>query len=112
MSENWRVPAEEEDPLLRSSRREMRVALIFWAVFATWVVGAGKWLAYQKLEDGELIQTVMGVPSWVFWVVVLPWIVATVFTIGFATFYMKDHDLENEGLPLSSELDEPEEGVS
>jgi len=27
MSEDWRVPAEEEDPLLRSSRREMKVAL-------------------------------------------------------------------------------------
>ncbi|MCF6313611.1 MAG: DUF997 family protein [Verrucomicrobiales bacterium] len=110
MSEDWRVPAEEEDPLLRSSRREMKVALIFWAVFLCWVVGLGKYLAYQKPAEGEVLQTMMGVPAWVFWVVVLPWGVATLFTIGFALFYMKDHDLENEGKPLSADQDQLEEG--
>ena len=93
MSEDWRVPREDEDPLLRSARREMKVAVIFWAVFASWAIGLGKLLAYQKQPEGEMVNMILGMPSWVFWVVMLPWFLATVFTIWFALRFMKDHDL-------------------
>ncbi|MFK5924398.1 MAG: DUF997 family protein [Verrucomicrobiota bacterium] len=96
MNEDWRVPSEEEDPLLRSSRREMKVALVFWLVFALWVIGSGKWLAYQKPAEGEAMNLIMGMPSWVFWVVMLPWAVASLFTFWFALRFMKDHDLLGE----------------
>jgi len=116
MSEDWRVPAEDEDPLLRSARREMKVAVIFWAVFATWAIGLGKLLAYQKPVDGALVNTILGMPSWVFWVVMLPWFVATVFTLWFALCFMKDHDLladseiseESAGTSNRSEARQPE----
>lgn len=93
MSEDWRVPPEDEDPLLRSARREMKVAVLFWVFFAVWAIGLGKLLAYQKPADGEMISLIFGMPSWVFWVVMLPWFIATVFTLWFALRFMKDHDL-------------------
>ena len=93
MSEDWRVSKEEEDPLLRSARRELKVAVLFWLVFACWAIGLGKLLAYQKHPEGEMVNTILGMPSWVFWVVMLPWALATVFTLWFALRFMKDHDL-------------------
>jgi hypothetical protein len=93
MNEDWRVPKEDEDPLLRSARRELKVAVIFWVVFATWALGLGKLLAYKKTADGEALSMILGMPSWVFWVVILPWFVATAFTVWFALRFMKDHDL-------------------
>ena len=93
MSEDWRVPKEDEDPLLRSARRELKVAVLFWVVFATWALGLGKLLAYKKPADGEMLSMILGMPSWVFWVVMLPWFLATVFTLWFALRFMKDHDL-------------------
>jgi len=93
MSEDWRVSAEDEDPLLRSARREMKVAVGFWAVFAIWAIGLGKILAYRKPADGEMVNMILGIPSWVFWVVMLPWLLASVFTLWFALRFMKDHDL-------------------
>jgi len=97
MAEDWRVPKEDEDPLLRSARREMKVAVVFWLVCAAWAVGLGKFLAYRKLEDGVGVDMILGMPSWVFWVVILPWILATIFTLWFALRFMKDHDLLAEG---------------
>ena len=60
MSEDWRVPVEDEDPLLRSARRELKVAVGFWLVFATWAIGLGKLLAYRKTPEGEMINMIMG----------------------------------------------------
>ena len=104
MNEDWRVPPEDEDPLLQSSRREFKVAIIFWSVFAAWTLGLGKLLAYQKHLDGQ-ISTILGLPAWVFWVVILPWFVATLFTVWFALKFMKDHDLLTDSKLLNSEDD-------
>ncbi len=109
MSEDWRVPVEDEDPLLRSARRELKVAVMFWVVFAAWALGLGKLLAYQKPPEGEMIDMIMGMPSWVFWVVMLPWFMATVFTLWFALRFMKDHDLlgdsgmNEDGTPIAEQ---------
>jgi len=93
MKADWRIPADQEDPLLRSSRREMRVALIFWSVCAAWTLGYAKLNAYKLPPEGEEIALVLGVPAWAFWGVILPWALATLFTIWFALFSMTDHEL-------------------
>ena len=111
MSKDWRVPKEDEDPLLRSARREMKVAVVFWVVFASWALGFGKYLAYQKPDDGALVNMILGMPSWVFWVVMLPWFLASVFTLWFALRFMKDHDLlADSGISEAGEGEESVEG--
>ncbi len=93
---NWRVSREEEDPLVGSARREMVVVLVFAVVFALWSVGFCAAFGYDKPADGATIRLVMGMPWWVFWGVIVPWGVASLFTFWFAIFFMKDHDLSRD----------------
>lgn len=93
---DWRVSRKDEDPLVRSARREMGVVLGFWVVFALWTVLACWWLGYRAPLDPDSMKLVMGMPLWVFWGIVIPWLAATLFTIWFALFFMKDHDLASD----------------
>ena len=45
------------------------------------------------------MRMIWGVPSWVFWSVALPWLVANLFTLAFSLFYVADD-------PLGKALDE------
>ncbi len=98
MAENddWRVSREDEDPLVGSARRELVVVLVFAVVFALWSVGFGAAFGYDKPAEGAAIRLVMGMPWWVFWGVIAPWGVASLFTLWFALFFMKDHDLSRD----------------
>jgi len=95
-NEDWRVSREDEDPLVGSARRELVVVLVFAVVFALWSVGFCAAFGYDKPAEGEAIRLVMGMPWWVFWGVVVPWGVASLFTFWFALFFMKDHDLSRD----------------
>lgn len=81
--------------MVRSSRRELKVVIGFALFFAIWSVGYCALNAYDKPAQGESIRLVMGMPSWVFWGVILPWAVAALFTVWFAIFFMKDHQLDD-----------------
>ena len=93
---DWRVSKGDEDPLVRSSRRELVVVLVFAVVFALWSVGFCAAFGYDKPADGEALKLVMGMPWWVFWGVIVPWAAASLFTFWFALFFMKDHDLSRD----------------
>lgn len=90
---DWRVSREDEDPLVGSARRELGVVLGFAVTFALWSVGFCALFGYQKPAEGEPLRLVMGMPWWAFWGVMVPWLAAGLFTLWFAMFYMKDHDL-------------------
>ena len=113
--------ASPPDPLFVSSLRELRWIVIVWAISFAWVIGycivAGyDSAAYDGLEHGlehgleasggqigardVELRLVLGMPSWVFWGVMLPWILVTLLTAWFALTQMADHPLEN---PLAQE---------
>ncbi|QDU62193.1 hypothetical protein Pan216_30600 [Planctomycetes bacterium Pan216] len=73
-----------------SSRREAIVALVVWGVCLIWCVGVCVTLGYHR--PAEEISLVIGIPAWVFWGVLMPWIAATLFSIGFGLFGMCDVD--------------------
>lgn len=77
-----------------SSRREALLILLAWAILLLWTVGYSS-NAGQVEENQELV-TVLGLPEWVFWGVLIPWIAALVFSIGFALFLMEDDDHDTE----------------
>ena len=85
-------PTPSLEKSFKRSRREAGWILIAWLVFAVWVVGYCRAFAYEN--PGGDVATVMGMPSWIFWGIALPWFAATVFTIFFATWVMEDHPLE------------------
>jgi hypothetical protein len=92
------------NPLVRSARREaLLVAVIFVAALAytvTYCVSFG----YERNVDS--LKFVLGFPDWVFWGILVPWGVCTVFACYFSYVFMQDHDLEAETEAAASELEE------
>jgi hypothetical protein len=86
---------DNRDPVFLHSRREAAVILVAWVVFMVWVVGYSALNAYD-VEAGEGgIETVMGMPVWVFWGVAVPWLAANLFTLWFCFWFMADDPLED-----------------
>ncbi|MFK7819836.1 MAG: DUF997 family protein [Planctomycetaceae bacterium] len=82
-------------PTFLNTRREAVIIFIAWCIALLWAVPTCYFLGYNKTP--EELKTVLGIPSWVFWGIGVPWFVADVFTIWFCTFCMTDDDLgENE----------------
>ncbi len=79
------------DPTFVNARREAGWILVAWAVCLIWTVGYCALWAYDVPPDQ--IGIILGMPSWVFWGVLVPWIAATLFSIWFGLVYMADDDL-------------------
>lgn len=98
--ESSQTAAGAWDRVFLQSRRELIGILIIWVVLAVWVVGGAWFFAYDTPSDE--LKLVWGIPSWVFWSVGVPWMVANVSILWFCTCFMKDQSLETEG-PSGSE---------
>ncbi len=79
------------DPVFVAARREALVILGAWATCLVWCITTCVVLGYGD-SSGD-VTLILGIPHWVFWGVVVPWASAGVFSVVFATFFMKDHDL-------------------
>ena len=79
--------------LAQRSLKEAIWILVIWAAFALWVLGYAGFYAYPK--DPSTMGLTFGLPAWVVWGIVLPWILSTVTTIWFCLFVMEDHDNES-----------------
>lgn len=88
---NVKDPSESRGAIFRNMRRETRIILVFWFGMMLWVVGYCGSFAY---ETGGEMTLIMGFPSWVFWGIAVPWLVANLFTFWFCLFGMKDDPLE------------------
>ena len=102
------------DPVFLHSRREALVILGLWVAMLLWAVPYCYLNGYAGDVDPEQVRTVWGLPSWVFWGIVAPWIFADLFTIWFCFFYMVDDDLgeAHEGEDLREEIPERHAGES
>src|SRR5207249_8942518 len=94
--------------LFRHARREAWIVLGVWAVSLVWAVGYCYLYGYQHSADSCVVQwglvsprtpadfaMIAGMPDWVFFGILVPWLLCTAFTFGFC-FYMKDDDLGGE----------------
>ncbi len=87
----------EYDPVFLHSRREAIVIFSLWVAALFWAVLFSYFNGYAEAVDPENLRTLLGIPSWVFWGIVVPWMAADLFTIWFCLFYMADDDLGEEG---------------
>ena len=78
--------------ILRSSRREALVTATLWVLAGGYTVGYAKLFAYRA-GPPDLIY---GIPAWVIWGVILPWVVCTVVTCWYAMCGIRDEDLGEE----------------
>jgi hypothetical protein len=88
------IVMHQEDPVLRSARREAVV------VFVTWIAALAYTVTYCTLNGYgrpmEDLRFVMGFPDWVFWGVLAPWSACFLVAFWFSHVFMTDEDLGDE----------------
>lgn len=76
------------DPAFLHARREALIVLAVWIVGLMWTVGYCLATGYNV--PPEQIRTTLGMPNWIFWGVLIPWILIIVFSIWFGLFFIAD----------------------
>ena len=99
---------EESDQSLgqsyRQSVRELICVAVIWIVFAILTAVFGAATAFELPSDGEKVPTILGMPRWVCFTVLFPWIACNVAILWFALRFMKDTPLEASEGQLSNEI--------
>ena len=95
--------APHDDPVLVSARREALVVLVLWLAALTYTVGYC--YLYGYVRSLESLTFVMGIPDWVFWGVVVPWMACLLASWGFSFLLMADADLGEENEEAEEGLD-------
>ena len=88
----------ERQEIFVNSRREAVIIFVVWAACFAWAVP----YCYINGYDNPDPKLFLGVPSWIFWGIAFPWLLADIFTTWFCFWYMKDDDL-NEAVPDQEE---------
>jgi hypothetical protein len=91
------------DPLFVHSRREAIFIFLVWLAGLLWAVPFCYWNGYVPHVDPANVKTIWGIPSWIFWGIAVPWVLADVVTIWFCFGFMKldelQPELESEDVP-------------
>mgnify|MGYP002640656402 CR=1 FL=1 len=87
-------PVNDSDPVWDSTflntRKEAKIIFGIWVVVLLWSVPMSYLRGYGA---GAEIDTIMGIPSWVFWGVAAPWAAASAFAVWYSLRVMVDDDL-------------------
>ena len=84
-------PAGKEQRLLQHARREGLLIMAVWTAALVWSVGYGYLFGYNRPSSD--LAFILGMPDWVFWSVVLPWVICLAFSAWFCFRFMSDDDL-------------------
>jgi hypothetical protein len=99
------------DPAYLISLRELWIIFAFFAVMLGWSIGVSYWLGYpgnsSPADRTARVELWWGVPKWFLLGVALPWAFATIVSIGFALFWMKDHEVHEEPAPEKLPMGKP-----
>lgn len=95
--------------LFRNACREARLVLLVWFLALVWSVGYCYLFGYQHQPDDWVVQMGLasvrspqdlhyywGIPDWVFFGILAPWLLCSAFTVIFAKWIMTDDDLGQE----------------
>ena len=77
-----------------NARKEAWIILLAWFACLVWTVGYSAFTGYGA--DGATLALVWGMPAWIVWGVLLPWVCATLFSVVFALWYIADDPLDSE----------------
>jgi hypothetical protein len=93
MSSRNPSPRENEDPLLRSARREALVTAVLASVALVYTIGYAALFGYGR--SGESLTFILGMPDWVFASIVAPWLVCVGLSWWFSSWFIEDDTLEH-----------------
>jgi len=102
-------PAHDPAQVFRNGRREAIFASVAWLLAMLWTVGYCFLFGYQHKEDSWPVQygfvevwqpehfyQILGLPGWVMFGIVVPWLFWSAVTILFALFGIAEDDLGAE----------------
>jgi hypothetical protein len=99
------MPDPNEDPVVRTGRREAAIALSIFALALTYTVGYCSWYGYNRSFDE--LRFILGFPDWVFVGILVPWVVCGLAGGWLSCCYITDSPLEAaEPPPDGAEDDE------
>lgn len=100
----------EWDPVFLHTRREALVVLACWGLMLLWTVGLCSQMGYELKPEDAI--SPLGLPHWVLWGILVPWLAAGVFTFWFALIFMVDDDLgeDPDAPPAPAEPAEADDG--
>ena len=103
-SDDW-----ELDPLFLQARREMWMVLGLFSISLIWTISAANWLGYQAPlpADVDRLSLTWGMPTWVFWSVIAPWILLDVVAVWFCFYYMQDEPVAQGPTSAEDNSDQP-----
>ncbi len=81
----------EDDPVYVNGKREAWVVFLAWLVAGIITIAISFGLGHGK--SSTELTTVLGLPSWVFWGVLLPWMACLAFAGWFCFGLIQDDDL-------------------
>jgi hypothetical protein len=92
--------------LFHHARREALTVLLVWAVALMWTVGCCYLKGYAHTPDSWVVRAglaepwqpdqlrqFLGLPDWVLWGIVVPWLTCVAVTVFYGLFGMADDDL-------------------
>ena len=82
---------DQLDPVYRHSLREFWLIMCVWATCLVWTVGYCWSNGYDV--EADTIRFVLGVPSWAFWGILVPWALATTFSVIYGLFIFVEEPL-------------------
>lgn len=91
------MSSSDEDPVVRSARREAAVTLTLFAVALAYSVGYCVRYGYGR--PVESLSFVLGFPAWVFWGLLVPWGVCTLLGCWLSFVFIQDAPLEEAAAP-------------
>jgi hypothetical protein len=90
----------------RNARREARFVIVLWFLALVWTVGYCYLRGYHHAPDSWVVQAglaeaglpekvhfVFGLPSWITYGILAPWLICSIITVWFGLYYMRDDDL-------------------
>lgn len=83
----------EFDPVFLNSRREAKIIFGVWFLCLIWAVPVSYLLGYHQTVTPDNVETIVGIPTWAFWGLFLPWLAADVITTAFCFWYLKEDEL-------------------
>lgn len=81
----------QEDPVLRSARREMIVTFVIFLCALAYTITYSYRNGYNR--DPQSLTFVFGFPDWIFYGVIAPWAVCIVLCWVVSTLFFRDEDL-------------------
>ena len=85
---------DEYDPVFLHARREALVIVALFSAFCLWSIYVCYNYGFMGPDDQQAtVKIILGMPSWVFWGLFLPWIAVDAVAVWFCFFFMKADDL-------------------